>query len=60
MMPGVCKPPPAMPASVEKVMPAGVMLGSSRLSTMMPLASGITIAMHSKQPQFLTWMPLAR
>ena len=32
-------------------MPAGVMLGSSRLTTMMPLASGMTMAMHSKQPQ---------
>ncbi len=40
-----------MPASVLKVMPAGVMLVSSRLTTMMPLASGMTMAMHSKQPQ---------
>ena len=40
-----------MPASVEKVMPAGVMLGSSRETTITPLASGMTIMMHSKQPQ---------
>ena len=40
-----------MPARVEKVMPAGVMLGSSRLTTMKPLHSGRIIMMHSKQPQ---------
>ena len=51
IMPGVCRPPPATPARVEKVMPAGVMLGSSRETTMTPLASGMTMTMHSKQPQ---------
>ncbi len=40
-----------MPARVEKVMPAGVMLVSSRLTTITPLASGMTMTMHSKQPQ---------
>ena len=50
IMPGVWSPPPAMPASVEKVMPTGVMLRSSRETTIMPLASGTTMAMHSKQP----------
>ena len=40
IMPGVCMPPPAVPARVEKVMPQGVMLGSSRLTIMKPLASG--------------------
>ena len=44
-------PPPAMPASVLNVMPPGVMLVSSRLTTITPLASGISITMHSKQPQ---------
>ena len=38
-------------ANVEKVMPVGVTLVSSRLTIITPLASGITIAMHSKQPQ---------
>ena len=36
---------------MEKVMPAGVMLVSSRLTIMTPFASGTTMAMHSKQPQ---------
>ena len=49
--PGVCCPPPATPASVLNVMPAGVMLVSSRLTTITPFASGISITMHSKQPQ---------
>ena len=40
-----------MPASVEKVMPQGVMLGSSRETIMKPLASGTMTMMHSKQPQ---------
>ena len=43
IMPGVCSPPPATPARVEKVMPAGVMLGSSRETTITPFASGMTI-----------------
>ena len=50
IMPGVCMPPPAVPASVEKVMPQGVMLGSSRVTIMTPLASGTMTMMHSKQP----------
>ena len=50
-MPGFCRPPPAVPARVEKVMPQGVMLGSSRLTIITPLASGTSIMMHSKQPQ---------
>ena len=32
-------------------MPAGVMLGSSRLTIMKPLHRGMIIMMHSKQPQ---------
>ena len=31
-------------------MPAGVMLVSSRLTTITPFASGINITMHSKHP----------
>jgi len=49
-----------MPASVLKVMPAGVMLVSSRLTTITPFASGMSMTMHSKQPQFLTSRPFAR
>ncbi len=32
-------------------MPPGVMLGSSRETIITPLASGMSITMHSKQPQ---------
>src|SRR5512145_1873886 len=40
-----------MPARVLKVIPAGVIEVSSRLTIITPLASGISITMHSKQPQ---------
>ena len=49
--PGVWMPPPHIPAKVEKVIPAGVMPVSSRLTIIKPLASGMIIMMHSKQPQ---------
>ncbi len=52
-------PPPHMPARVEKVIPAGVMLGSSRETIMKPLASGMTIMMHSKQPQAVIGFSMA-
>ena len=44
-------PPPHMPARVEKVIPVGVMLGSSRETTMMPFASGMTIMPRILGPQ---------
>ncbi len=44
-------PPPHIPARVENVIPAGVILGSSRLTTITPSASGMYMTMHSKQPQ---------
>ena len=34
-----------------KVIPAGVMLVSSRLTTITPFASGTSMTIHSKQPQ---------
>ena len=40
MKPGVCWPPPTLPARVEKVMPTGVSSRNSRLTTMTPLHSG--------------------
>src|SRR4030042_4299278 len=50
MNPGVCIPPPMDPASVEKVMPSGVMPGCSLLTTMTPCRSGEMPTMHSKHP----------
>ena len=44
-------PPPAIPANVLNVIPEGVMLASSRFTTITPFASGISITIHSKQPQ---------
>ena len=53
MKPGVCWPPPTLPASVEKVMPAGVSPWNSRLTTMTPLHSGTYATIASKQPQLV-------
>ena len=49
--PGVCAPPPIVPASVENVIPEGVIPLNSRFTTMIPFTSGSMSAIASKQPQ---------
>ena len=49
--PGVWTPPPVIEASSPKVIPTGVTLANSLLTTTNPFASGIIPQIHSKHPQ---------
>src|SRR3990172_7931772 len=51
MKPGVCAPPPTVPARVENFIPMGVMPVKPRFTIITPFASGTMAMMHSKQPQ---------
>ena len=51
MNPGVCCPPPTVPARVENFIPQGVISACSLFTIIIPPVEGSIAAIHSKHPQ---------